>query len=194
MNDRADRLVRRLPELGADLVMITSLVNVRYLTGYTGSNGVVLLGPDTRTFLTDFRYVEQAAEEVGDAFDRRIVVQELIDGVIGLIGERELRLGFEDAHLTVRAHAHLRERLPASVELFGVGDPVEEMRLVKEPAEIERIVRATQLADDALASILEQGLTGRTERQVAIALTRAMVDRGAQAASFDPIAAAGPHG
>ena len=194
MSDRADRLLRRLPELGADLLMVTSLVNVRYLTGYTGSNGVVLLGDGTRTFLTDFRYIEQAAEEVGDAFDRRIVAQELTEGVVDVIGGRRLRLGFEDAHLSIRAHAQLRERLPAGVELVPAGDPVEAMRLVKEPAEIERIARAAELADEALASILERGLIGRSEREVAVALTRAMVDLGAEATSFDPIVAAGPHG
>ncbi len=194
MSGRAARLVERLPDLGADLLMVTSLVNVRYLTGYTGSNGAVLLGPRARTFLTDFRYIEQSAVEVGDAFERRIVAQDLIDGVIELVGAGALRLAFEDAHLTVRAHAHLRQSLPPGVELVAAGDPVEELRLVKEPDEIRMIAEATRLADEALASILEQGLVGRTEREVATALTRAMVDRGAQGTSFDPIVACGPHG
>ncbi|MGZ4299797.1 MAG: aminopeptidase P family N-terminal domain-containing protein, partial [Solirubrobacteraceae bacterium] len=61
MTDRASRLAEKLPEVGADLLVVTSLVNVRYLTGFTGSNGIVLVGPDTRLFLTDFRYVEQSA-------------------------------------------------------------------------------------------------------------------------------------
>ncbi len=69
MSDRATRLAERLPEIGADLLVVTSLVNVRYLTGFTGSNGMVLVGPDTRAFVTDFRYVEQSADEVDGAFD-----------------------------------------------------------------------------------------------------------------------------
>ena len=62
MSDRADRLNQLLDDEGLDLILVTDLVNVRYLTGYTGSNGLALVGPQTRTFVTDFRYVEQAAE------------------------------------------------------------------------------------------------------------------------------------
>ncbi len=72
MSDRAARLAEKLPEIGADLLVVTSLVNVRYLTGFTGSNGLALIGPDTRAFLTDFRYLEQSAAEVDAAFDRTI--------------------------------------------------------------------------------------------------------------------------
>ena len=72
MSDRATRLAEQLPEIGADLMVVTSLVNVRYLTGYTGSNGLALVGPDTRVFVTDFRYLEQSAAEVDGAFDRPI--------------------------------------------------------------------------------------------------------------------------
>jgi Xaa-Pro aminopeptidase len=70
VSERAARLAERLPEIGADLLVVTSLVNVRYLTGYTGSNGLALVGPDTRVFITDFRYVEQSAAEVDPAFTR----------------------------------------------------------------------------------------------------------------------------
>ena len=75
MSDRAARLAERLPRIGADLIVVTSLVNVRYLTGYTGTNGLALVGPDTRVFVTDFRYVEQSAAEVDSAFERRIAVR-----------------------------------------------------------------------------------------------------------------------
>ncbi|MGH2916306.1 MAG: M24 family metallopeptidase [Solirubrobacteraceae bacterium] len=194
MTARADRLAARLPGLGADLILVSSLVNVRYLTGYTGSNGLALIGPDTRLFLTDFRYIEQAAAEVGEAFDRRIVSQELIDAVAELVGEGERRLAFEDAHLSVRMHARLRDTLPERVALVAGGDSVEELRLVKEPDELERIEQACELADAALRQIMEQGLVGRTELAVATALTRAMIDLGAQRPSFDPIVAAGSHG
>jgi hypothetical protein len=76
------------------------LINVRYLTGFTGSNAIVLVGPDTRLFLTDFRYVEQAAAEVDASFDRRIVTQDLVDAVSETLPPGSPRLGFEDAHLT----------------------------------------------------------------------------------------------
>jgi Xaa-Pro aminopeptidase len=194
MSDRTARLIERLPDVGVDLLIITSLINVRYLTGFTGSNGIALVGPDTRVFLTDFRYVEQAAAEVDPSFDRRIVAQDLVDAVSEAVPPGSASLGFEDAHLTVRAHARLRERVPAPVELVPGGDMVEALRAVKEQAEIHRIAEATKLADAALRRILERGLVGRTELDVATTLEREMRDLGAQRASFDSIVAAGPHG
>lgn len=194
MSARAARLAERLPEIGADLLVVTSLVNVRYLTGYTGSNGLALVGPDTRVFITDFRYVEQSAAEVDPAFTRQIAVQDLVEGVPELLAQGSLRLAFEDAHMTVRAHARLRELLPDTVRLVAGGDAVESLRAVKEPAEIQRIAEAAKLADAALRRIMEEGLVGRTEIEVATALERHMIDLGAQRPSFDSIVAAGPHG
>jgi Xaa-Pro aminopeptidase len=194
MSDRTTRLAERLPEIGVDLLMVTSLVNVRYLTGYTGSNGLALVGADTRVFLTDFRYLEQSAAEVEGSFDRRIATQDLIDAVSEVLPPGPLRLGFEDAHLTVRSHARLRGRLDERVELIAAGDPVESLRAVKEPGEVQRIAEASKLADAALRRIMEQGLAGRTELEVATALEREMRNLGAHRPSFDSIVAAGPHG
>ena len=150
MSDRAARLAERLPRIGADLIVITSLTNVRYLTGYTGSNGLALIGPDTRVFVTDFRYVEQSAAEVDSAFDRRIAVQDLIDDIAGLLPAGSVRLAFEDAHMTVRGHAHCKSCLKR-VELVAGGDPVESLRAVKEPGEVSGSARPprspTQLCD-----------------------------------------------
>ncbi|HET8977954.1 MAG TPA: Xaa-Pro peptidase family protein [Solirubrobacteraceae bacterium] len=194
MSARATRLTERLPELGTDLLLVTSLLNVRYLTGYTGSNGIALVGPDTRVFVTDFRYVEQAAAEVEDSFDRRISTLDLLEGISDVLPTGPVRLGFEDAHLTVRGYERLRELMPDRVELVAAGDPVEALRAVKEPGEIAGIRAATEAADEALRRVMEQGFAGRTEREVAIALERAMQDLGAQRPSFESIVAAGPHG
>jgi Xaa-Pro aminopeptidase len=194
MSARAERLVAGLPETGADLLMVTSLVNVRYLTGYTGSNGVALVGPDTRLFLTDFRYAEQSAAEVDGVFERRIATLDLLDGIAEALPDESVRLGFEDAHMSVRTHQRLRDLLPERVELVPAGDPVESLRAVKEPGEIKRITAATALADAALRQVIDQGLVGRTEIEVAMALERAMRDLGAQRPSFDSIVAVGPHG
>ncbi|HWE14972.1 MAG TPA: Xaa-Pro peptidase family protein [Solirubrobacteraceae bacterium] len=194
MSARAERLVAGLPETGADLLMVTSLVNARYLTGYTGSNGVALVGPDTRLFLTDFRYAEQSAAEVDGVFERRIATLDLLDGIAEALPDESVRLGFEDAHMSVRTHQRLRDLLPERVELVPAGDPVESLRAVKEPGEIKRITAATALADAALRQVIDQGLVGRTEIEVAMALERAMRDLGAQRPSFDSIVAVGPHG
>ena len=196
MSDRASRLVQALSEdaEGIELMLVTSLVNVRYLTGFTGSNGAALIGPDRRVFLTDFRYVEQAASEVDPSFERHVISTGVFDDLPAVLPAGELRLGFEDRNVTVHQHTTLREKLHSGVELIAAGTPVEGLRAVKDAAEIERTRAACELADAALREILEPGIAGRTETEVALALEEAMRRRGASAASFDTIVASGPHG
>ncbi|HLI59714.1 MAG TPA: Xaa-Pro peptidase family protein [Solirubrobacteraceae bacterium] len=196
MSDRSTRLVQALSDggEGVELMLVTSLVNVRYLTGFTGSNGAALVGPERRLFLTDFRYDEQSAAEVDPSFERRIVSTSIIEELGPLLPDGELRLGFEDHDLTVHQHATLRERLAGTIELVAAGTPVEALRAVKDEEEIARIRAACELADAALREILAQGIVGRTEAEVALALEDAMRRRGASAPSFESIVAAGPHG
>ena len=104
MSDRADRLLGLLPGEGLDMMLVTDLLNVRYMTGFTGSNGLALVGPQTRTFVTDFRYVEQAAEEVDPSYERLRAAKELLDTAAEALPDGALRLGFEDAALSVREH------------------------------------------------------------------------------------------
>jgi Xaa-Pro aminopeptidase len=193
MRGRAERLADAVDEAGLDVLLITDLVNVGYVTGYSGSNGIALVGPRTRTFVTDFRYVEQAEVEVHSSFQRLRASLDLLDAVDGALPEGQLRLGFEDSHMSVRQHARLRELLPDRVELVGADGIVEGLRAVKEPEEIERIRAASALADAAFERLIRDGLVGRTEREVAIALEADMRDRGAQRPSFETIVAAGPH-
>lgn len=193
MSARADRLERMLGEVGADVLVVTDLFNVRYLTGYTGTNGIAIVGADRRVFITDFRYVEQAAAEVDSSFERVQVVQDLVRGVPDVLGDASLRVGFDDAHLSVKGHAAMREALGSRHELVVAGGLVERLRVVKEREEIERIAAATELADDAFRALLEGGLVGRTEQELGLALEYGMRERGAEAASFPPIVAAAGH-
>ena len=192
--DRAERLVSLLPEVHVDLMLVTDLINVRYLTGYTGSNGLAVVGPRTRAFITDFRYVQQAAEQVDPAFDRHEAPLELREMIKDVLPQGPLSLGFEETHLTVHAHRQLRQTLPDRVELVGIEGVVERLRAVKEPDEVARIGEAAKLADDAFHAVLGGGLIGRTEREIAFALASEMRARGAARPSFDAIVAGGPHG
>lgn len=194
MSARAENLAGLLDGAGADLMLVTAPDNVRYLTGYTGSNGIALVGPQMRLFVTDFRYVEQAAEEVDGGFERRIAPQDLLEDVPEVLPDEPLRLGFEESDLTVRQHARLRELLPDRLQLIAVEPLVESLRLIKGPEEIAAIRDASRLADTALTRLLEGGLVGHTERELAIELERLMVAEGAKRPSFDSIVAAGPHG
>ena len=186
---RADRVAAALE---VDALLVTDLFNLRYVTGFTGSNGMAVVGRDIRRFITDFRYVEQAAGEVLD-FDREQAPQDFNGALKEGWPEGTFRLGFEDQHVSVRRHARLRDMLPERVELVAAGGIVESLRAVKEPSEIERIGAAAALADEVYGMLREQGLVGRTEREVALALENEMRRRGAEP-SFESIVASGPRG
>jgi Xaa-Pro aminopeptidase len=190
---RADRVAARLAERGLDLLLVTDLVNVRYLTGFSGTNGLAIVGRDTRRFLTDFRYVERARAEV-TGFDLQPAPQELRTALAEGWPPGELRVGFEDQHVSVRRHAELRETLPDRVELVAAGGLVEAERAIKDAGEIEAIRTAAALADEVYEWLAEQGLVGRTERDVALALEQEMRVRGADGPSFPSIVAAAENG
>src|SRR6185437_405200 len=147
----------------------------------------------TRAFVTDFRYVEQAAEEVDPGFDRLKASVDLLEAIKDALPPGELRVGFEEAHVSVREHARLRGLLPDRVELVGVHGLVEGLRAVKDPSERAAIQAAAALADAAFEQLIASGLVGRTERELALELEFHMRRRGAQQPSFPPIVAAGPH-
>lgn len=193
--ERADRLAGLLAERELDLMLVTHLVNVAWLSGFTGSNAALVIGADgTRRFVTDFRYLTQSAEQEAAGWERAIAIDLLNEIVKQLPASGALRVGFEDGHMTVKEHARLGKMLREGVELVPVGDALERMRLCKERVELDRIRAAARLADEALTEVLERGLVGRTERDVALDLEFTMRRRGAQAAAFAPIVAAGPHG
>ena len=190
---RADRVAGRLSEKEVDLLLVTHLPNLRYMTGFTGSNGMAVVGDGVRRFVTDFRYVEQAAQQVAD-FDREQGPQDFITALETGWPEGELTLGFEDDHMSVRAHQRLRAVLPDRIGLKPAGGVVEAERAVKEPGEVEKIAAAAALGDEVYEWLREQGLVGRSEREVAVGLEHEMRRLGATDPSFPSIVASGPRG
>jgi Xaa-Pro aminopeptidase len=187
---RPEALAAWLAERELDALVVTNLTNVRYLTGFTGSNGVCVVGAEQRDFVTDFRYVEQVKHEVQD-FERIEGKQDLL----GDVSERlSGRVGFEDQHMTVRTHRRLGELVGEGVELVPAGGMVEDLRAVKSADELARVREAAKLADGILEYLRERGLVGRTEREVAVDLEHQMRERGAEEPSFPSIVAAGPNG
>jgi len=187
---RTDRLVERLAERGLDALLVTNLVNVRYLTGFTGTNGACLVTRDERLFLTDFRYTEQAAAQVS-GYERIEAGRDMLGDLAGRLSGRA---GFEEAHVTVAAHGKLEDKLADGAELVPSGPLVEELRQVKDASEVAAMRAATEIADAAYQAVADQGLAGRTEREVALSASRLMIDRGAEDVSFPPIVASGAHG
>jgi Xaa-Pro aminopeptidase len=199
--ERVQRLAGELRGRGVDLLLVESPVNLRYLTGFTGSHALALLaaedGPPGRLgghrFLTDFRYDTQAREQVPEAFEREVLAGELLDAAARSLPATTGRLGFDDSSLSVARHRRLRQLIPEGWELVPCAGLVETLRAVKAPAEVALMRAASELADRALREVLEAGVVGRTERDVAVDLEFRMRRLGAEAPSFRSIVAAGAH-
>jgi Xaa-Pro aminopeptidase len=189
MRGRGDRLERLLGERELDLALVTDLTNVRYLTGFTGTNGACVCGPGTRVFLTDFRYTERAAAEV-EGWEAVTVAKDWLGGIAGRL---EGRFGFEDDRMPVRALEKLKEKLGEGAEPVPAGGLVERLRRVKDEGELAAIAAAAEMADEALRWTLERGLAGRSERDVALATEARIRELGGDP-SFPAIVAAGPNG
>lgn len=189
MSDRGDRLAAGLAERELDQMLVTELVNVRYLTGFGGTNGACVCGAETRLFLTDFRYTERAEAEV-EGWE----VVTVRDDWLGGIAERlSGRVGFEDDHASVRTLERLRGKLAEGVETVAAGGAVEALRRVKDEGELAAIAAAAELADAVWGWSVERGLAGRPEIEVARAAEARMRELGAEPA-FPTIVAAGPNG
>ena len=187
---RTDRLLVKVEELGLDCLLVTNMVNVRYLTGFTGTNGACVVTPEERLFLTDFRYVDQAGEQV-HGYETLEIGRDMLGGLAQRLRGRS---GFDDGHMSVATHAKLAEKTGEGVELVPAGGLVEDLRAVKDQTEVAAMRAAAEIANDAYEWLRETGLAGRTEREVAVALSRFMEDHGAEGPSFPPIVASGAHG
>lgn len=189
MRGRGDRLEALLAERELDRMLVTDLTNVRYLTGFTGTNGACVCGPGVRLFLTDFRYTERAAAEV-EGWEPITIADDWLGGIAARL---EGKVGFEDDHMAVRLLAKLEAKLADGVETVAAGGLVERLRRVKDEGELEAIAAASELADEVWLWSLERGLAGRSERDVARAAEARIRELGGDP-SFPAIVAAGPNG
>jgi Xaa-Pro aminopeptidase len=190
---RLARLRDTLPALGVDALLVTQPENRRYLSGFTGSAGWLIVSPDRAVLLTDSRYWEQVGREAPDWELARLT------GVPFPVLAEQLqaagagRVGLESQHVTVDLLANLGKELPG-VEWVPLKDTVEALRAVKDEAEIAAVRRAVALTDEALAHALAGLRPGMTEGEVAWAIESYMRTHGASAVAFEPIVASGPNG
>jgi Xaa-Pro dipeptidase len=173
----------------ADAALVTRLVNVRYLTGFTGSNGALLLTRDAAVLATDGRYIEQSARQAPD------VERAIVGAPATALAERAAkdglgRLAFESHDVTVDLHDALASRGP---ELVKLGRAVESLRAVKDEEEIALLREACAVADRAFARLLPSLRPGRTEKDVRTELEALMLDEGGDGPSFETIVASGPN-
>ncbi|MEX0875193.1 MAG: Xaa-Pro peptidase family protein [Actinomycetota bacterium] len=188
---RRERVRERLP---GDVValLVTEPANVRYLTGFTGSNGQLLLGADS-SFFTDGRYQEQSAVQVPD-LERHIYSgsTKFSDLLAKSLADRGFtKLGVEASHMTVAGLGRMTAALDG-IELVPTTDLVEGVRERKDAQEIDAIRRAQVVAERAVTTVLREWRSG-TELELALALEWAIRTGGGEGVSFDVIVATGPH-
>jgi Xaa-Pro aminopeptidase len=196
---RSDRLAKLVADEGLDQLVVGDLVhpsetgreagaNLRWLTGFTGSSGLALLGPEERLFFTDFRYTERADREVGSEFERVTIERGLIPDAAGRLHGR---VGYDDAQTSVKNLSRLTELAPDDVELVAVTGLVERLRRHKDAWELEAIAKAARISDQVYEWVFERGVVGRTEREIMLDAHQRLRELGAEDPSFPAIVAAG---
>jgi Xaa-Pro aminopeptidase len=195
---RIPRLRAAFDDAGCDALLVTRMVNIRYLTGFTGSSALLLVRPDDLVFVTDGRYRDQSALELGEAgVDARIRIgrtagsqkeylQEEVAGVA--------RLGLEASSVSWAAQRRYDDDWFPDAELVATEGLVEELRKVKDAGEVERMAAAARIADEALARVRHRLAEGPTEEEFALELDFEMRRGGATGPSFETIVASGPNG
>ncbi len=190
--DRQRAVADELDERGLDALLIRHLPNVRYLTGFTGSAGILLMGPRKPVFITDGRYTSQAHEQVQGA---KVFISKgaALDAAAQRIVQLKLQsVGIEADHLTVSLRQHLKKLLPAKIKLKEVSGLVEQVRLIKDAGELAAIERAVQLGADLFDVALKAIRPGVRETEVAAEIEYAARRKGAEGMSFETIVASGP--
>ncbi len=196
--NRKDKLLA-MPDFQADAMIVTHKKNQYYLTGFDFDDGYVLITRDASYLITDFRYIEAAKAETNPEFtvvmmedDPRPILQELI------LKHRIQTVCYEEAYVSVLEKDHLQYLL-GNVTLIRSNSMIESLRLHKDSSEIERIITAQRIAEQAFDHILGYITPDKTELDIALELEFYMRSHGAKATSFDTIAVSGsassrPHG
>jgi len=191
---RLTKLRHKLADMQLDAILITDPANRRYLSGFTGSAGVLIISQDRAMLATDFRYYEQVGRQ-SPQFELVKIKSKFSALLPDLINELGIcHLGFESKNLTVDMHNDLADALPDGVGFVATSEVVQELRVVKDEGELAALQRAIALADAAYAHIADFMQPGMTEQRVAWELESFMRTHGAEKVAFDIIVAAGPNG
>ena len=186
---RKAHLRKKLPGQGVDGILITDLLNVKYLSGFTGSSGSIIITLKDAIFLTDFRYQEQAAQETGGY---KVVIQhsEKAKEIRNICDESGIRkLGFEDHNIT---YGFYRTLLKQRLKLKPLTNTVESMRIVKSQREMDHIRTAVKRAESAFRKLIPHIRSGATEKKLALILEELLKKEGCRLLPFEVIVASGP--
>jgi Xaa-Pro aminopeptidase len=199
MRNRIKNLQSILIKENLDYLLVTFLPHVRYLSGYTGTNGMILVGPKSSLFFSDFRYKDQAKQQVKN-IKVMIAHRDLFNNLSNLpqLQGNRIKLGFEAEHLNCSAYRKLKELLPDCL-LISTEKLVESFTVKKEKTEIEKIKKAAQITDRVFSEILDFIKPGVRELDLAAELEYRMKKQGSSAPYYQTIVASGkrsalPHG
>ena len=181
-----------LEKLHLDALLFINNSNIRYLTGFTGSEGALILWGADAVFLTDSRYSYQASVEVKHI--RTVEFREKLPFIVSQLLERgSVRIGIEAEFMTVALYSSLKELLPAC-ELVLIGPELDDLRLIKDAGEKDLLGKAAEIASNALLEILDKIKPDAVESDLALLLEFAMRKSGAEGKAFDFIVASGERG
>lgn len=197
MRERLCRVQEKMEACEVDGLFLTKKETIRYLTGFTGSSGFVVVTPEKGYFLTDSRYTTQAKEEVQD-FKLEECTGKLENVFLFIKGLKLKSLGFEGENVSFDKFKKLQEMLP-SVELKSVSEWIDGFRLKKDEQEIASIKKAIDISSGAFKEIVDIIEEGKVEKDIALELEYKIKKGGADDISFDVIVASGsrsalPHG
>jgi Xaa-Pro aminopeptidase len=190
---RIHRLRLSFSALNADALLVTHLPNIRYLCGFTGSAGILLVDDSRATLFTDSRYTLQAREEVHDAS-----ISIAAHGLIRAVGEAlkarrgNFRLGFAPAQVTVAQKSTLQLRAGSRVRWLAAPELIERLRAIKDPGEIALMRASARLISEVWTAAVRRVKPGTSELAVAAEIERGMKLAGASGPSFETIVASGP--
>ncbi len=199
---RLDALRAQLSKLKCEALAVSHLANVRYLTCYSGSSGLVLITRDGPLFFTDFRYQQQAAAQVGAV--AKVVIAPQGDGLwkAAIKTAKKLglqKLGFEAQHLSVASFGDIQKMAGQEMQFIATSGAVEKLRAIKSADELAVIREAVRVADEVMQQVLATLRPGLSELEVAFAIESGIRARGGSGTSFETIVASGarsalPHG
>jgi Xaa-Pro aminopeptidase len=194
MNDRVSRLRQTMADQQLDGMLITQGSNIRYLSGFTSSDCVLIITSGAAILVTDSRYWEQAEKQAPD-FSMAKITESMKATLTAATAELDIkRLGFESHNLTVKTFSEYKESLPSAIEWVATSSLVEDLRMIKDDSELTLIKEAVRIADEAMLHVMSWLKPGLSEIEIAWEIEAFMRTHGAEALSFSPITAVGENG
>ncbi len=196
VSHRIQKLRQRLEEEDIQGILVSQPENRRYLSGFEGSSGFLLVTAQDAILATDFRYLAQAKNQAPE-YEIFPITNDIRDWFPRLVSELDIkRLGFEAGHLTFALHRQLSDILSngkSRLKFIPIDSVVESLRAIKEAEEIELITKAAEITDAAMGYIREKLCPGVTEKEIAWEIERFMREKGSEPLPFDIIVASGPN-